>query len=97
VRADATITHSLFQYLREVKHTGEFVEKVCEWSLHWAALKETSETETFELPDPYEPLLILLEEGGIFYRDHSKIAVDGRTISNVNWLSYADRSPYLDV
>jgi hypothetical protein len=38
-------------------------------ALKWAAIQDSPEARRYNLPAPYEPLIILYERGGIVYKD----------------------------
>ena len=46
------------------------VRRLCEWFVHWAVVKHSPKVTQMALPDPYEPLILLYERGGDFYREH---------------------------
>lgn len=46
------------------------IRRFCEWFVHWSVVKNSPEITRIALPDPYEPLILLYERGGDFYREH---------------------------
>ncbi len=59
-RADEALISALHDFLDDKAYLGLMCD-VYEWALHWAALRDT---QSFDLPDPYEPILMLYERGG---------------------------------
>ena len=44
--------------------------KVCLFALKWSTLEDHNELKGFNLPAPFEPMLILYERGGVVTREH---------------------------
>ena len=95
-RADLDLIEKLLHYLRQFPLNLQ-EQRVCERALHWSAINNTTEVKQFALPEPFEPLLVLFEQGGTFRTEHGWIDVDGTGFSSTNWLEYADKSPLLDL
>jgi hypothetical protein len=57
-----------------------------------------SEPES-HLPDPYEPLILLYERGGIFYTEHGFIMVGSAGIPAMitGWTAYDRQKPFVDL
>jgi hypothetical protein len=51
----------------------------CRGALHWAALLDSG-TAIPNLPDPYEPLLLMFERGGGFMVENRFIDLDGASV-----------------
>ncbi|MFE2415181.1 hypothetical protein ACFXDE_43370 [Kitasatospora sp. NPDC059408] len=63
VRIDAELAAELDAFLEaNVWHIR--AKGVCRAALRWAALLDTSTVRLPDLPDPFEPLLLMLERGG---------------------------------
>jgi hypothetical protein len=50
-----------------------YAKKVCVYFVHWAMIKDRPEVTIHNLPDPYEPLIVLYERGCNFRRDHTGV------------------------
>lgn len=96
IRADSQIVETLRQHLNPFKINTR-MEEVCQWALHWAALKDASKVETFRLPDPYEPLLVMFESGGSFRQGHEGIEIVGGLLPTRNWLEYAEHASFVEL
>ncbi|MBL1179337.1 hypothetical protein [Pantanalinema sp. GBBB05] len=95
VRAEPEIVEALLRHLKQIPLNG-LVQRTCEWALHWAAISDTSQVKQLTLPEPYEPLLVLLERGGTFRRETGWIDIVGHGIATLNWLDYAERLPFVE-
>lgn len=62
---------------------------VCEWYLRWEAIRETGRASKYELPDPYEPLVLMFERGGSFTTEHGFIELGACSIRPDHWKSIA--------
>jgi hypothetical protein len=51
-------------------YVAGIIEKTCEWFLHWDRVKNLPKVSEFTLPEPYEPLIVMYERGGIFSMEH---------------------------
>lgn len=67
IRAESWALRALEDYLTDYPDLGLMCD-VYRWALHWAALESVM---AFDLPAPYEPLLILYERGG-FFRENQR-------------------------
>jgi hypothetical protein len=66
VRADAEVVKQLDEFLED--HVpGTTTRAACRAALHWAALRDASQTPLVDLDDPFEPLIMLFERGGGFF------------------------------
>jgi hypothetical protein len=70
VRADAETILRVREHLDAGKASW-WGNKISEWALHFAALQPQR-----GLPDPYEPLLVLFDQGGDFSTESGFIDVD---------------------
>ncbi len=48
---------------------------LCAWYIRWAALKNDLALAAQNLPDLYEPLIVMYERGGSFTRHHGEIEI----------------------
>ncbi|MFI6847133.1 hypothetical protein OG535_20295 [Kitasatospora sp. NBC_00085] len=65
VRADSDVVERIS---RSCVQQQSAVQRSCEWALHFAALEEAGRVP-FQLPNPFEPLVSLFENGGGFALD----------------------------
>ncbi|MCX4745567.1 hypothetical protein OG455_08525 [Kitasatospora sp. NBC_01287] len=65
-RAAEDVVDELEEYLAEQvgRHS---IRETCRGAVQWAALRAGSHVELPDLPDPYEPLLLMYERGGGFH------------------------------
>lgn len=75
-RASAAEVTTLEQHLRSL-HLPNRVVNACIWALHWDQVKALPEAARFALPDPFEPLLAMFEQGGRFTTEHGYVDLDG--------------------
>jgi hypothetical protein len=61
---------SLAEELQVKGYPSWYSKRVCTYFLHWETIQDKSEVIELNLPNPYEPLIILYERGGIFRRDN---------------------------
>ncbi len=65
IRADESMIRKAADHLAQRKlSTLNWVFKTCLWSLHWSTLVDSKGTGQFNLPIPYEPMLVIYERGG---------------------------------
>ena len=76
VRASTAEVTTLEQHLRSL-HLPNRVVNACMWALHWDQVKALPEAARFALPDPFEPLLAMFEQGGRFTTEHGYVDVEG--------------------
>lgn len=74
------------------------VQIMCVYALHWAALKDTMDLEeTYGLPDPYEPLLVLFDRGRDFYMENGVCFVGTFPFSLFKKEYYRNMKPLLSL
>ncbi|MBW4496333.1 MAG: hypothetical protein KME26_25325 [Oscillatoria princeps RMCB-10] len=73
------------------------IEKTCEWFLHWDAVKNRPEVTKFALPDPYEPLIIMYERGGIFSTEHGFFNFEVGGFPRGTWSDHYQLSPAIEL
>ena len=76
VRATTAEVTTLEQHLRSL-HLPNRVVNACIWALHWDQVKALPAVACFALPDPFEPLLAMFEQGGRFTTEHGYVDVEG--------------------
>jgi hypothetical protein len=64
----------------------------CRAALHWAAVLDAGARPDGGA-DPYEPLLLFFERGGLFTTEGGFIEVDGGSVRRRTWVDYLDRQP----
>ena len=63
-----------------------FIRRVCINFVRWETLKEGSSlVEQSNLPDPYEPIILMFERGGIFYTESGYFDLSGAGIPRPTW------------
>ena len=69
------------------------VRQSVEAMLHWAAIKDHDGVppQWRDLPDPYEPLLIMFERGGAFITEHGFVDIGLAMIPLNGWRERADK------
>ncbi|MFJ2810356.1 hypothetical protein [Kitasatospora sp. NPDC087271] len=55
------------------------LEETCRGAVHWPAFRQGTSFALPDLPDPYEPLLLMFERGGGFYVEEM-IDLDGAAV-----------------
>ncbi|MGW0737017.1 hypothetical protein [Streptomyces sp. NPDC002851] len=65
VQLDADVAAELEQFLSSGIGRNS-VKRTCQGAVRWAALRSTAKVDLPDLPDPYEPLLLMYERGGGF-------------------------------
>lgn len=75
-RASTAEVTPLEQHLRSL-HLPNRVVNACIWALHWDQVKALPAVASFALPDPFEPLLAMFEQGGRFTTEHGYVDLDG--------------------
>src|SRR5579859_4207565 len=98
IRAAETVLkiwHEHLARLGENHHVPREMEYLLECALYWATTKDRLLTQSFDLPEPYEPIILMYERGGFFYRSHEGIDITSVTaISRMNWQAYDRDTPY---
>jgi hypothetical protein len=64
MRADEADLETLGHFLTE-RPRGLWSNNVCRWYLHWAMAEERSGLAAYDLPAPYDPLILLFERSGL--------------------------------
>jgi hypothetical protein len=71
VRVDPEVAAWLEEFL--VTHVGGIeTENVCRAAVRWATLRDTPGVRLPDLPDPFEPLILMYERGGEVIIDDSR-------------------------
>ncbi|MEP7288560.1 MAG: hypothetical protein ABI947_22640 [Chloroflexota bacterium] len=98
IRAEKAILDRWRQHLDHTendKRVPPEMEFILEAALHWASVEDKQLTGTFNLPQPYEPIILMYERGGFFYRSHEGIDITAVTaISRRGWDAYDRDTPW---
>lgn len=92
-QVDQQIQESLDEFI-ESSPVGLFAVRPCRAAVRWAALSQSAQIVLPDLPDPYEPLLIMFERGG-GYSVEEFIDLDGASIPVGTVEIQARRKPFL--
>ncbi|WBP86507.1 hypothetical protein [Kitasatospora cathayae] len=93
VRVDPEVAERLEEYIE--KHV-EFVsaEFVCRAAVRWATLRDTPGVQLPDLPDPFEPLILMYERGGeVLYDDSWAFNFGGRAVRITPWRDHLSAEP----
>jgi hypothetical protein len=94
IRAERQLIDDLQQHLSELELSDIFAVKICEWYLHWDALEHSSSIGKFNLLPPYEPLIVMYEQGGLLFPEHNGLAISGAVVWPDEWIDYLDIKPF---
>jgi hypothetical protein len=94
IRAERQSIDDLKQHLSELQLSDIFAVKICEWYLHWIALEHSYSLEKFNLLPPYEPLIVMYEQGGLLFPEHNGLSISGAVVWPHKWLDYLDVQPF---
>ncbi|TAE64694.1 MAG: hypothetical protein EAZ86_26075 [Oscillatoriales cyanobacterium] len=76
-------------------YVAGMIEKTCEWFLHWERVKNLPKVSEVTLPEPYEPLIIMYERGGIFSMEHGFFDFAVGSFPRGKWQQYEEIIPLL--
>ncbi|HJD85711.1 hypothetical protein [Kitasatospora aureofaciens] len=71
VQMDPEVTERLEEYIEDHVE-GVSAEFVCRAAVRWATLQDTPGVQLPDLPDPFEPLILMYERGGEVIMDDSR-------------------------
>ncbi|WP_405613834.1 hypothetical protein [Streptomyces sp. NBC_00076] len=95
LRLDPEVAADLEEFLANKVPTPS-TARTCRGAVRWAVLKGEGRTGTSELPDPYEPLLLMYERGG-GYSIEEFIDLYGVMIPYGNFESNLNAEPFLSL
>ncbi|MET8626171.1 hypothetical protein ABZW30_20855 [Kitasatospora sp. NPDC004669] len=73
---------------------GIETENACRAAVRWATLRDTPEVRLPDLPDPFEPLILLYEQGGEVIADESRaFNFGGRAVRITPWRDHLSAEP----
>lgn len=88
----------LWQYLTATpRRVGGLHGHLCLWFVRWQALGISPLQSGIELPEPYEPLIVLFERGAWFSREHGYIDVGSTGFSPSEASVYAKSTPIVSL
>jgi hypothetical protein len=71
---------------------------ICRWYLHWDALKAAKVSVPFDLPEPHEPAIRVLESGCIFTTEHGYIDLgSSSSFYYANSQQFDRETPFIDI
>lgn len=91
VRADPDIATDLEDYLSGAVRRPT-IRNSCRGAVHWPAFRRGTNLALPDLPDPYEPLLLVFERGGGFYVEEF-IDLDGIAVRLGSHTDHLSRAP----
>ena len=86
----------LNQHLKQF-HGTRLIKQTCQWYLHWQQEKLHLNTSKEQLPDPYEPLILMYERGATFYTEHGFFCVSIASFSRQDITHYQEIKPLLSL
>lgn len=97
VRADEKIIEQLEEFMSD--HVPEYnARRVCRAAVHWATLRESTHLELPDLDDPYEPLIMLYERGGVFFVENGVADFEQlRRVPLRSWQANVAREPVVQL
>lgn len=97
-RADNAQIEALRDYFSATPfYVVGIIEKTCEWFLHWQVVKNQEKVRKFNLPDPYEPLILLYERGGIFSTEHGFFNFTAASFPRGTWTQHDRDLPVVEL
>ena len=86
---------ALNQHMNEgSSRQGWYGRHSCWWSIRWASVRNHPALAPLDLPDLYEPLLVLYERGGSFHPHHGDIDFfPNRVVQPVDPARWITREP----
>ncbi len=76
--------------LEKTSAGGRNIAQLVPFLLRWAAL---GVAPTPELPDPYEPLLVLFERGGGFHTENGEVNLEWKSVRMAGWRNRVADAP----
>ncbi|NJL69378.1 MAG: pentapeptide repeat-containing protein [Microcoleus sp. SM1_3_4] len=84
-------------FLQTPFYVAGTIEKTCKWFCHWEKVKNLPRVSEFTLPDPYEPLIVMYERGGIFSTEHGFFVFAVGSFHRGKWQQYDKGLPLLEL
>lgn len=96
--ADQTKIEALNTHFTQIQfYATGIIEKTCKWFIHWECVKNLPKVSEFTLPEPYEPLIIMYERGGIFSTEHGFFDFGVASFPRGQWKQYDQTIPLLEL
>lgn len=76
-------------------HLSKNVKQTCQWYLHFCEIETIPIVKQYDLPTPYEPLILMYERGATFYTEHGFFCVSIASIPRKDWSHYERLTPLL--
>ncbi|MEV5592891.1 hypothetical protein [Streptomyces sp. NPDC052496] len=92
VRADEGLSQRLDDFIDE--HVpGALAARLCRAALNWASISRDSLGKLPELPDPFEPLVVLFERGGGFWVENGFVDFVAYRVRLATWQEHLAAAP----
>ncbi|MFI9319854.1 hypothetical protein ACIGXI_08735 [Kitasatospora aureofaciens] len=93
VRVDPEVAERLEEYIED--HVdGVSAEFVCRAAVRWATLRDTPGVQLPDLPDPFEPIILMYGRGGeVLHDDSWAFNFGGRFLRILPWREYLSAEP----
>ncbi|NJK69678.1 MAG: hypothetical protein HC849_21680 [Oscillatoriales cyanobacterium RU_3_3] len=87
---------------RLAKHLAEFhlsnnIKQTCLWYLFFCEVETSPIVKQYAFPNPYEPLILMYDRGGIFYTEHGFFCVNIASFPRKDWSHYEHLTPLLQL
>ena len=93
MRASQSVIHSLRTHLQNIDIYPD-VPRLLEYSLHWSVIKQKDLSQKANLPDPYEPVILLYEQMGSFHRNFEDLIISLSVVRSADrWVGYNSLPP----
>jgi hypothetical protein len=96
IRADPELLEHLDKFTEE--NVPEYIaRRMCRAAVQWAQLRESSGLQLPDLPDPYEPLVVLYERGGVFFVENGVADFELRRVPLRTWQANLASEPIVEI
>ncbi|MCF3180791.1 hypothetical protein IPZ70_12735 [Streptomyces polychromogenes] len=92
VHADDELVEELDGFLSEYS-SSLLTGRICRAALNWASLTDESLAGFGDLPDPFEPLLLVFERGGAFWIENGFIDFVASRVRPATWEDHLATEP----
>jgi hypothetical protein len=93
IRIEKKIVNDMRSYIVKQKGSDYFSLNICEFYLQWVMLNNSISLAKFNLSPPYEPLIVMYEQGAFLCAENGGFGIKGGIIGVKNWRYYIDRPP----